>query len=72
MMSAVTRTQRILSEAKQLELEPPPGISAWPLGDSMTEFEAGLVCSQLDSSNLTEKQQFKAMLIRRTVEEFSN
>lgn len=40
-MSSSARTQRILSELKQLELEPPPGICAWPVGDSVTEFEAG-------------------------------
>lgn len=32
---------RLTKELRMLETDPPPGVSAWPKGDAMTELEAG-------------------------------
>ena len=36
---------RVKAELSKLVLSPPPGVSCWPVGDSMVEFEAGAYLS---------------------------
>jgi len=42
MMSTAILASRVAAELNMLITSPPPGVSCWPVGDSITEFEAGM------------------------------
>lgn len=74
MSAGAVLASRVTAEIGMLMSSPPPGVSCWPVGDSIVEFEAGTSCNSLCSGTdalLTFQQSLLELRIPHTIRESS-